>query len=80
MADEITAVDLPGAVRLATGRVKRRVLCCGGAGYVGDLLDAPFVVPCWCPAGLRMKSAREDWPLREWDAEATAERIGLVKP
>ena len=75
--DEITAVDLPGAVRLASGQVKPRIMCCNGAGFTGELLDPPYVTPCWCPAGLRLKSARLDWPLKDWEAEATAELIGL---
>jgi hypothetical protein len=77
--DEVTAVDLPGAVRLATGRVLPRIMCCNGAGFSAYALDPPYVTPCWCPAGKRLQCATPEdcWPLREHEAEAAAELIGL---
>lgn len=77
--DEITAVDLGHSVRVAGGRLKPRVLCCLGAGFLEGMVDAPWVTPCWCPAGLRMQSALppESWPLTKMDARALAKRLGL---
>lgn len=77
--DEITAVDLPGAVKVAGGGIRSRVLCCKGIGFVTEILADPFVVPCWCPAGKRLQCAvpDSDWPLQAARAAAVAERIGL---
>jgi hypothetical protein len=79
--DEVTAVDMPGAIKLASGQVKPRVLCCKGAGFItwegGESCE--FAYFCWCPAGKRMQSAvhEQDWPISIARAEATAQRIGL---
>lgn len=80
--DEVTAVDLPGAVKVASGLIKPRVLCCGGTGvrypWAGTE-DANLVTFCWCPAGLRLVCAvpHEEWPLERERALAVAQRIGL---
>lgn len=78
--EEITAVDLLGAVKVASGRIKPRVLCCGGTGFDAEILGEPLCVPCWCPAGLRLKcaTAADAWPLHRADAERIGRRIGLV--
>lgn len=78
MTDEATVVDTPrGPVR--GGVLRPRVLCCGGTGYASDILDAPFVTPCWCPAGLRLRCAvpEDAWPMLRKDARAAGKRIGL---
>jgi len=77
--DEVTTINRPDGIIVPGGRFKPRVLCCGGIGFCTEILDAPFVTPCWCPAGLRMVCAvsTEHWPLTLRDARQISRRIGL---
>lgn len=79
LPDELTTVELGNAVRVASGRVKPRVLCCMGKGFMTGMVAGAFVTPCWCTAGLRMVCAVPDdaWPLPLDVARQTAKRLGL---